>query len=88
MPKATDHLEVCGEPFFLQSLERGWRSSPAVIRAVAEIYIKGISTRDAEAVMKEFSSESLASTQVSRAQNYWMMSCPPGPTDLRAKYAI
>ena len=67
VPKATDHLEVCGEPFFLQSLERGWRSSPAVIRAVAEMYIKGISTRDAEAIMKEFSSESLASTQVSRA---------------------
>ena len=67
VPKATDYLEVCGEPFLPQSLERGWRSSPAVIRAVAEMYIKGISTRDAEAIMKEFSSESLASTQVSRA---------------------
>jgi transposase-like protein len=67
VPKATDHLEVCGEPFFPQSLERGWRSSSTVIRAVAEMYIKGVSTRDAEAVMKEFSIESLASTQVSQA---------------------
>jgi putative transposase len=31
------------------------------------MYIKGVSTRDAEAVMKEFSIESLDSTQVSRA---------------------
>ena len=35
--------------------------------AVAEMYIKGVSTRDAEAVMKEFGIESLASVQVSRA---------------------
>ena len=35
--------------------------------AVAEMYIKVISTRDAEAVMKEFGIESLASAQVSRA---------------------
>ena len=65
--KTANHLEGCGEPFFLQSLERGRRSSPAVMLAVAEMYIKGISTRDAEAVMKEFGIESLASTQVSRA---------------------
>ena len=35
--------------------------------AVAEMYIKGVSTRDAEAVMKEFGIESLSSSQVSRA---------------------
>ena len=57
----------CGEPFFAQSLERGWGSSLTVIRVVAEMYIKGVSTRDAEAVMKEFSVESLDSIQVSRA---------------------
>ena len=67
VPKATNHLEVCGEPFFQQSLERGWRSSRTVIWAVAEMYIKGISTRDADAVMKGFGIESLANTQVSRA---------------------
>ena len=31
------------------------------------MYIKGVSTRDAEAVMKEFGIESLSSSQVSRA---------------------
>ena len=41
VPKATDQLEVCGQPFFPQSLERGWRSSRTVIRAVAEMYVKG-----------------------------------------------
>ena len=48
-------------------MERRRRFSPAVILAVAVMYIKGISTRDAEAVMKEFGIESLTSTQVSRA---------------------
>ena len=55
------------EPFYPQSLERGRRSSRAVMLAVAEMYVKGVSTRDAEAVMKEFGIESLSSTQVSRA---------------------
>jgi len=67
IPKTAGHRESCGEPFFPQSLERGRRSSRAVMLAVAEMYVKGVSTRDAEAVMKEFGIESLSSTQVSRA---------------------
>ncbi len=67
VPKTAGHLEGCGEPFFPQSLERGRRSSRAVMLAVAEMYVKGVSTRDAEAIMKEFGIESLSSTQVSRA---------------------
>ena len=55
------------EPFYPQSLERGRRSTRAVMLAVAEMYVKGVSTRDAEAVMKEFGIESLSSSQVSRA---------------------
>jgi transposase-like protein len=35
--------------------------------AVAEMYVKGVSTRDAEMVMREFGIESLSSSQVSRA---------------------
>ncbi len=35
--------------------------------AVAEMYVKGVSSRGAEAVMKEFGLESLSSSQVSRA---------------------
>ena len=63
VPKTAGH----DEPFYPQSLERGRRSSRAVMLAVAEMYVKGVSTRDAEAVMMEFGIESLSSTQVSRA---------------------
>ncbi len=56
-----------GEPFYPQSLERGRRSVRAVMLAVAEMYIKGVSTREAEAVMRQFGIESLSSSQVSRA---------------------
>lgn len=64
VPKTADHD---GQPFYPQSLERGRRSVRAVMLAVAEMYVKGVSTRDAEAVMREFGIESLSSTQVSRA---------------------
>jgi putative transposase len=55
------------EPFFPQSLERGCRSVRAVMLAVAEMYVKGVSTRQAEAVLREFGIEGLSSSQVSRA---------------------
>jgi pimeloyl-ACP methyl ester carboxylesterase len=51
VPKTAGHE---GEPFYPQSLERGRRSVRAVMLAVAEMYIKGVSTRDVEAVMREF----------------------------------
>lgn len=55
------------EPFYPQSLERGRRSNRAVMLAIAQMYIQGVSTRDVETVMAEFGLESLSSTQVSRA---------------------
>ena len=64
VPKTAGHE---GAPFFPQSLERGRRSVRAVMLAVAEMYIKGVSTREVEAVMREFGIESLSSSQVSRA---------------------
>ena len=63
VPKTAGHEE----PFYPGSLERGRRSTRAVLLAVAEMYVKGVSTRNAEAVMREFGIESLSSTQVSRA---------------------
>jgi transposase-like protein len=63
VPKSRD----CDEPFFPQSLERGRRSSRAVMLAIAQMYVQGVSTRDAAKVMAEFGLESLSSTQVSRA---------------------
>lgn len=64
VPKTAGHA---GAPFYPQSLERGRRSVRAVMLAVAEMYIKGVSTREVEAVMREFGIESLSSSQVSRA---------------------
>jgi len=51
------------EPFYPQSLERGRRSSRAVMLAIAERYVKGVSTRDAAKVMAAFGLEDLSSTQ-------------------------
>jgi len=42
VPKTAGHE---GEPFYPQSLERGRRSVRAVMLAVAEMYIKGVSRR-------------------------------------------
>jgi len=42
------------KPFFPQSLERGRRSCRAVMLAAAEMYVKGVSTRDVEKVLAEF----------------------------------
>lgn len=53
--------------FYPQALERGRRSSRAVMLAIAQMYIQGVSTRDVETVMAEFGLESLSSSQVSRA---------------------
>ena len=68
----TLHLDVpktagSPEPFYPQSLERGRRSCRAVMLAAAEMYVKGVSTRDVEKVLAEFGIEGLSSTQVSRA---------------------
>ena len=54
-------------PFYPQSLERGRRSCRAVMLAAAEMYVKGVSTRDVEKVLAEFGIEGMSSTQVSRA---------------------
>ncbi len=63
VPETAGHEE----PFYPQALERGRRSCRAVMLAVAEMYTKGVSTRDVEAVMRQLGLERLSSTQVSRA---------------------
>lgn len=55
------------EPFYPQSLERGTRTSRAVMLAVAEMYVKGVSTRDVADILDKFGIDGLSSTQVSRA---------------------
>ena len=54
VPKTAGHED---EPFYPQSLERGQRSVRAVMLAVAEMYIKGVSTREVEAILRQFGIE-------------------------------
>jgi transposase-like protein len=63
VPKTAD----TDEPFYPQSLERGTRTSRALMLAVAEMYVKGVSTRDVADVLDKFGIDGLSSTQVSRA---------------------
>jgi len=64
VPKTRQHD---GEPFFPQALERGTRSNRAVMACIAEMYVKGVSTRDVQNVMAELGLKNVSSTQVSRA---------------------
>ncbi|MBF2755674.1 MAG: IS256 family transposase [Gammaproteobacteria bacterium AqS3] len=53
--------------FYPQSLERGLRSERALLMAVAEMYVQGVSTRRVKRVVEELCGMDLSSTQVSRA---------------------
>ncbi len=55
------------EPFYPRSLERRIRSSRALMLAVAEIYVKGVSTSDVADILNKFGVDGLSSSQVSRA---------------------
>jgi len=60
-------LEQDDEGFYPQALERGTRSERALKLAVAEMYVKGVSTRKVAAITKELCGLDISSTQVSRA---------------------
>jgi transposase-like protein len=56
-----------GVEFYPSSLERGVRSERALKLAIAEMYVKGISTRKVTDVLQELCGLDVSSTQVSRA---------------------
>jgi len=53
--------------FYPRSLERGQRSERAFKLALAEMYVKGVSTRRVSAVTEQLCGHSVSSTEVSRA---------------------
>ena len=57
----------CDRPFYPKSLERGSRSDRALKMAVAEMYIKGVSTRKVQSVFEELCDMNITADQVSRA---------------------
>jgi len=56
-----------GVEFFPSALEKGVRSERALKAAIAEMYVKGISTRKVNDVMRELCGFDVSSSQVSRA---------------------
>ena len=67
MTVAVPKTRKTEHPFYPQSLERGRRSTRAVMSAITEMYIKGVSTREVEDVLEKFGIKGLSSSQVSRA---------------------
>jgi len=62
-----DVPKVRGLSFYPQCLERGTRSEKALKLAIAEMYLKGVSTRKVEAITHALCGLDFSSTQVSRA---------------------
>ncbi len=54
-------------PFYPSALERGLRSERALLLAMAEMYIKGVSTRKVQAVLQKLCGLEITAPQVSRA---------------------
>ena len=59
--------QIRGFSFYPQCLEKGCRSERALKLAVAEMYLKGVSTRRVEAITHALCGMDFTSTQVSRA---------------------
>lgn len=57
----------CDRPFYPKSLERGTRSDRALKMAVAEMYVKGVSTRKVQSIFEELCDVDVTAEQVSRA---------------------
>ncbi len=53
--------------FYPQSLEKGLRSERALLLAIAEMYVQGVSTRRVKKIVEELCGMSVSSSQVSRA---------------------
>jgi len=67
IPQTRNYRDENGRPFYPKSLERGVRSERAMILAMAEMYVQGVSTRKVTAVVQELCGLEVTSTQVSRA---------------------
>lgn len=53
--------------FYPGALEKGLRSERALMLALAEMYVQGVSTRKVAAITEQFCGTAVSSTQVSRS---------------------
>ena len=65
IPK-TRNLPDDAEPFYPRALQRGERSERALKAALAEMYVKGVSTRKVAKITEELRGFEISSSQVSR----------------------
>src|SRR5512139_2657080 len=66
-PITFDIPQVREGGFYPQALEKGLRSERALLLALAEMYVQGVSTRKVAAVTEKLCGVALSSTQVSHA---------------------
>jgi len=55
--------------FYPSALEKGMRSERALVAALAEMYVKGVSTRKVKAITEELCGVEISAMQVSRCQD-------------------
>ena len=67
VPQTRNYHDDAGRPFYPSALERGVRSERALTLAIAEMYVRGVSTRKVTAVMEQLCGLEVTSRQVSRA---------------------
>jgi transposase-like protein len=66
-PITFDIPQVREGGFYPQALEKGLRSERALMMALAEMYVQGVSTRKVAAITERLCGTEISSTQVSRA---------------------
>lgn len=66
-PITFDIPQVREAGFYPQALEKGLRSERALMLALAEMYVQGVSTRKVAAITERLCGSEISSTQVSRA---------------------
>ncbi len=66
VPQTRGYRDENDRPFYPKALDRGVRSERAMIFAMAEMYVQGISTRKVTAVVEELCGLEVTSNQVSR----------------------
>ena len=82
-PIAFDVPQVREGDFYPQALEKGLRSERALMLALAEMYVQGVSTLKVAAITECLYGSAVSATQVSRAAAlYWMKSWNRGVIDL------
>lgn len=65
-PITFDILQVREGGFYPQALEKGLRSERALMLALAEMYVQGVSTRKVAAITERLCGSEISSTRVSR----------------------